>query len=95
MFFILFHPHLVFFITAGHFPALSPRDQRAGIDIHPSHGFMKAKSFTGRKERYYFFFFSFPGTICPRHPTPQLTPPLLPFITGRGNGCRTFLKLDE
>lgn len=51
-FFFLLRSHC--FITAGHFPTLSWRDQRARIDIHPSFTFMKGKSFTSGKKRHCF-----------------------------------------
>lgn len=53
------------FITAGHFPTLSRGDQRARIDIHPSLSFMKAKSFTGRKEPCRFSSIQFAPPPCP------------------------------
>lgn len=40
------------FITAGHFPTLSWRDQHGCIDILPSLSFMKGKSFTSGEKRH-------------------------------------------
>lgn len=91
---VFFPPHC--FITAGHFPMLSWRDQHGCIDIHLSLSFMKGKSFTSGKERHCLFPIRFvpPHTqpTSPHHvhpPTPR-TPPrcrFFTFIVGRGNGC--------
>lgn len=63
------------FITAGHFPTLSWRDQHGCIDIHPSLSVMKGKSFTSGKKRHCFF----PDTICPPFPAPRTPAPLPTF----------------
>ena len=68
---VFFPPHC--FITAGHFPTLSWRDQRGCIDIHPSLSFMKGKSFTSGKKRHCFFPIRFVPTPSPPRPPP---PPL-------------------
>lgn len=66
---VFFPPHC--FITAGHFPMLSWRDQHGCIDIHPSLSFMKGKSFTSGKKRHCFFPIRFvpPSPHC-THPRP-------------------------
>lgn len=70
---VFFPPHC--FITAGHFPTLSWRDQRGCIDIHPSLSFMKGKSFTSGKKRHCFFPIRFvpPSPRCTHTPTPLPT----------------------
>lgn len=78
------------FITAGHFPTLSRRDQRARIDIHPSLSFMKAKSFTSTKEPRHFFPIQFAPTALPR---PRLSSLLSQEEEMDVREC-AFLKLD-
>lgn len=78
------------FITAGHFPPLSQRDQRAGIDIHPSLSFMKAKSFTSRKEPRHVFPIQFAPAALPR---PRLSSLLSQEEEMDVRAC-AFLKLD-
>lgn len=76
-----FPPHC--FITAGHFPALSWRDQRGCIDIHLSLSFMKGKSFTRKKKRHCFFPILFvppsPPFLTPHHPSSPTPTPLQSF----------------
>jgi len=74
------------FITAGHFPMLSWRDQHGCIDIHLFLSFMKGKSFTSGKKRHCLFPIRF---VPPPFPL-TVSPPrcrLFTFIVGRGNGC--------
>lgn len=78
------------FIAAGHFPTLSGRDQRTRIDIHPSLSFMKAKSFTSRKERRHFFPIQFAPIALPH---PRLSSLLSQEEEMDVREC-AFLKLD-